>query len=355
MRRRPSRRAGRRGSSRPRRDWRALRRASGSEQAHAERERNRRLPRRQGVDRGSRSRSRLGPEPVPRTGTSCEPATVGRAGQGRRPRPTSTSVAATMSVRPPGRHRTRTRGGGPRSRAPVRTWSSRSLRGCEVDGPDDRTGPRECIVASAGTSSVLTRIAAGVRRLQFGEWSGHDGSRLATAALSGALLLLSATFAFIAPSSTSIVSLVLGLAVAPVCGGPGRGRRRSPGRATRGDPARHRRRWLSRRPSLRETGAQFLAGRPDAAARPASWLVALWLRAPCGSSWRSGCCCCTSRTGVCPDGAGAGSPAIAILAALVTQAHGAFDTAPFRPPLRGSGPALRSAPLWLELLGLSRS
>jgi signal transduction histidine kinase len=171
------------------------------------------------------------------------------------------------------------------------------------------------------------------------------------AALSGALLLLSASFAVVAPSSTSIISLALGLAVSPVSA--------VLGVVIAGRPAAQRVGILLVSVALavsatvaRETGAQFLAGRPEAATSY-SWLVALlaegavWVLVPIGLLLL-----------YFPDGRLPGRrwrwvPAIAIAAALVTQAHGAFDTAPFRPPLQDLDRPFGPPPLWLELPGFA--
>ena len=169
------------------------------------------------------------------------------------------------------------------------------------------------------------------------------------AALSGALLLLSATFAFMAPSSTSIISLALGMAVSPVSA--------VLGVVIAGRPAAPRVGILLVSVALtvsatvaRETGAQFLAGRPDAATSW-SWLVALLAE---GAVWvlvAIGLLLLYFPDGRLPGRRWRWIPAIAITAALATQAYGAFDTAPFRPPLQDLDRPFGPPPLWVELLG----
>ena len=170
------------------------------------------------------------------------------------------------------------------------------------------------------------------------------------AALSGALLLLSATFAFVAPSSTSIVSLALGMAVSPVAAVLGVVIASRPGAPRVG--------ILLVSVALavaatvaRETGAQVLAGRPDAATSW-SWLVALLAE---GAVWilvAIGLLLLYFPDGRLPGRRWRWVPAIAIVAALATQAYGAFDTAPFRPPLEDLDRPFGPPPLWVELLGL---
>ena len=168
--------------------------------------------------------------------------------------------------------------------------------------------------------------------------------------LSGALLLLSATFAFVAPSPASIVNLALGLAVAPVSA--------VLGVVIAIRPAAPRIGVLLAIVALavsataaRETGAQFLSGRSDAAAS-FSWVVAILAE---GAVWvlvAIGLLLLYFPDGRVPGPRWRWVPAIAIAAAIVTQAHGAFDSGPFRPPLEDLDRPFGPPPMWLELLGL---
>jgi signal transduction histidine kinase len=170
------------------------------------------------------------------------------------------------------------------------------------------------------------------------------------ATLSGALLLSSATFAFVAPTATSIVNLALGLAVAPVSA--------VLGVIIAGRPAAPRVGVLLAIVALavsatvaRETGAQFLAGRPDDAAS-LSWLVALLAE---GAVWilvTIGLLLLYFPDGRLPGRRWRWVPGIAIAAAIATQAHGAFDSGPFRAPLEHLERPFGPPPMWLELLGL---
>ena len=101
----------------------------------------------------------------------------------------------------------------------------------------------------------------------------------------------------------------------------------------------------------RETGAQFLAGRSDAAAS-FSWVVAILAE---GAVWvlvAIGLLLLYFPDGRLPGPRWRWVPAIAIAAAIVTQVHGAFDSGPFRPPLEHLDRPFGPPPLWLELLGL---
>jgi signal transduction histidine kinase len=177
--------------------------------------------------------------------------------------------------------------------------------------------------------------------------------RIATgaAALSGALLLLSATFAFVAPSSASIVNLALGLAVSPVSA--------VLGVVIASRPAAPRVGMLLAFAALavsatvaRETGSQVLASRPDAATT-FSWLVALLAE---GAVWvlvAIGLLLLYFPDGRLPGPRWRWVPGMTVAAALVTQAHGAFDIAPFRPPLEHLDRPFGPPPTWLELVGLT--
>jgi DNA-binding CsgD family transcriptional regulator len=170
------------------------------------------------------------------------------------------------------------------------------------------------------------------------------------AALSAALLLLSAAFAVMAPSSASIVNLALGLAVAPVSA--------VLGVVIAGRPLAPRVGVLLAAVALavsaivaRETGAQVLAGRPDASAS-LSWLVAIQAE---GAVWilvAIGLLLLHFPDGRLPGQRWRWVPGVAIAAAQVTQGHGAFDSGPFRPPLEHLDRPFGPPPLWLELLGL---
>jgi signal transduction histidine kinase len=170
------------------------------------------------------------------------------------------------------------------------------------------------------------------------------------AALSGALLLSSATFAVVAPSSASIVNLAVGLAVAPVSA--------VLGVVIAGRPTAPRVGMLLAVVALalsvivaRETGSQLLAGRPDAAAA-FSWLVAILAE---GAVWvlvAIGLLLLSFPDGRLPGRRWRWVPGLAIGAAIVTQAHGAFDSGPFRPPLEHLAQPFGPPPIWLDLLGL---
>jgi signal transduction histidine kinase len=170
------------------------------------------------------------------------------------------------------------------------------------------------------------------------------------AILSGALLLVSATFAFVAPSPASIVNLALGLAVAPVSA--------VLGVVIAVRPAAPRIGVLLAMLGLavsatvaRETGGQFLAERPDAAAS-FSWLVAILAE---GAVWvlvAIGLLLLYFPDGRLPGRRWRWVPGIAIAAAIVTHANGAFDSGPFRPPLEHLDRPFGPPPMWLELLGL---
>jgi signal transduction histidine kinase len=169
--------------------------------------------------------------------------------------------------------------------------------------------------------------------------------------LSAALLLLSATFLLVAPSGASIVNFVLGLAVTPVSA--------VLGVVIAGRPVAPRVGVLLAMVALavsatvaRETGGQFLAVRPDDAAS-FSWLVAVLAE---GAVWvlvAIGLLLLYFPNGRLPSPRWQWVPATAIAAAIVTQASGAFDSAPFRAPLEQLERPFGPPPVWLELAGLA--
>ena len=163
-------------------------------------------------------------------------------------------------------------------------------------------------------------------------------------------MLLSATFTVVAPSAASIVNLALGLAVTPVAA--------VLGGVIAGRPAAPRVGVLLAIVALavsatvaRETGGQFLAVHPGEAAS-FSWLVALLAE---GAVWvlvGIGLLLLYFPNGRLPGRRWRWVASTAIVAAIVTQAHGAFDSGPFRPPLEHLDRPFGPPPVWLELLGL---
>jgi signal transduction histidine kinase len=167
--------------------------------------------------------------------------------------------------------------------------------------------------------------------------------------LCGALLLLGAAFVLVAPTPASFITLGLGLAVAPLSAVLGV--------------------VIARRPAAprvgmllgfvavvlaaivaRESGAQVLAARP-ADADALAWLVAATAE---GAVWLL--VAVAMLLLFFPDGRLPGTrwrwvPATVVIAAAVTQLHGAFDLGPFRSPLQDVAQPFGPPPFWLDVLG----
>jgi signal transduction histidine kinase len=172
----------------------------------------------------------------------------------------------------------------------------------------------------------------------------------AAAIATGALLLLSVGLAILAPSAISIANLVLGLAMAPLAAGLGVAIMRRPGATVVGALLT----FVAVTVSLtvaREVAAPFLALRPDVAAS-LSWLVAILAEVAWWVLVAVALLLLYFPDGRLPGRRWGWVPAAAVVAAFVTQVHGALDVGPFRPPLEALARPFGPAPLWLEAIAL---
>jgi hypothetical protein len=177
--------------------------------------------------------------------------------------------------------------------------------------------------------------------------------RLAAAAAiaTGALLLLSVGLATLEPSATSIANLLLGLAVAPLAAGLGVVITRRPGAMVVGALLT----FVALTVSLtvaREVAAPFLAARPANAAS-LSWLVAILAEVAWWALVAVALLLLFFPDGQLPGRRWRWVPATAVVAAVVIQAQGAIDVAPFRPPLDDLARPFGPPPPWLEALAFA--
>ena len=173
----------------------------------------------------------------------------------------------------------------------------------------------------------------------------------AAAIASGALLLLSVGLAILAPSTPTIISLLLALAVAPLSAGLGVVITRRPGAAVVGALLT----FVALAVSLtaaREVAAPYLAARP-ALAESLSWLVAIAAEVAWWVLVATALLLLYFPDGRLPGRRWRWVPVAAVIAALVTQVYGAVDVTPFRPPLQDLERPFAPAPLWLEALALA--
>jgi len=179
-------------------------------------------------------------------------------------------------------------------------------------------------------------------------WPGRFA--VGAAILTGALLALGIVLVAAAPGALAVATLALGLAVAPLSAVLGVVVARRPAGPIIGALLG----FLALVVSaivVREAGAELLASRPADAGRLA-WLMAVFAE---GAIWVL--VAVTLLLLFFPDGHVPGRrwrwvPAIAVAGAFLVQAHGAFDPAPFRPPLQALPRPFGPPPPWLEVLGL---
>jgi signal transduction histidine kinase len=178
----------------------------------------------------------------------------------------------------------------------------------------------------------------------------HGPFAIGAAILAGALLALGMVLVATAPGALAVATLALGLAVAPLA-------------AVLGVVVARRRAApvigallaflavIVAAVVAREAGAGVLAARPADAQRLA-WLVAFLAE---GAIWvlvAVALLLLFFPNGQLPSRRWRWVPAIAIAGAFVVQAHGAFDSAPFRPPLQALPRPFGPPPPWLEVIGL---
>ena len=175
-------------------------------------------------------------------------------------------------------------------------------------------------------------------------------SAVAAAVASGALLLLSVGLAALAPSATSVVVLLLGLAVVPLSAALGVVITRRQSATVVGALLT----LVALTVSLtvaRDVTATYLATRPDLAAS-LSWLVAIFAEVAWWILAAVALLLLYFPDGKLPGRRWRWVPAAAVVGAFLIQVHGAFDVAPFRPPLQDLARPFGPAPLWLEAIAL---
>lgn len=167
------------------------------------------------------------------------------------------------------------------------------------------------------------------------------------AGATGSLVVAAAVFAVAAPTRASLLTLGIGLLVAPLCAGLGLAITRRAG----GNPVGAYLALIGLTTAAvvcKEIGMRVLAEHP-VRAESLAWLVALLAE----NAWfvfaAVGLLLLHFPDGRLPSPRWRFVPWLIVAAAAIQQIHGAVDRVPFRPPLEGLARPFGPPPLWLEV------